>query len=184
MITSPQLMMLSTGLGFMQSYNQAKMAKLEGKQSQFFGNLEADRLLQSATARMNQGGREAQMEQYKGRVMESDAIAAMAASGGGIDPVLLAKIKQRADSNAMAAIYEAGTESSDLKYEAAMARIGGDAARTRGRAESSDIMFGAYSTALSKWPRGAAQKTGNARPAGYNWRSVANQGQRQGRGGY
>ena len=71
----------------------------------------------------NQGVRAAQVEQYKTRVVSSDATAAMAAGGGGVDPEMLAKIKMRGDYNSMSAIFDARTRAIDLRQQAGMTRI-------------------------------------------------------------
>ena len=160
LFTSPQLQMISTGMGFMQSYNNARTAKAQGETDKFMRGIEADQLLASATLRMNQGVREAENESYKGRLVHGEAVSEMAASGAEVDPLLLAKLKQRADHNTMTAIYDAQIAASDIKYRAAMTRIQGDADLQYGKTRADDIMLGAYSTAVSKWPRSAAQRVG------------------------
>lgn len=152
-VTSDNLSKLSIGLGFLNSYNNARMAKSEGKINRMFGEIEADQLLRNATLRMNQGVSEAEQERFKGEVVQSNAISQMAASGGGIDPLMLALMKTRSDYNSMSAIYDAKRGASELRMAAYSARAGAKMTEARGAVKSQDIMTGAFASALGDWPR-------------------------------
>lgn len=145
--------MISTGLGFLDSYNQSRAAKTQGEVDNVLGGIQADQLLRKATLRMNQGVHAADEEKYKGRVAVSDAIAAMAAGGSVVDPVILARLKRRSNYNAMTAIFNARQDAIDLRLKSDLARIGAGWQETAGDFKSKDIMLGATSTALTNWPK-------------------------------
>lgn len=107
-----------------EAYNQSKIIEAEGKLNETLAGIEARQMERSATQIEAAGTRAAMIEQHKTKVVSSDAIAAMAAGGGGIDPIMLARIKQRGDFNSMSAIFDARTRAIDLRYEASMTRIG------------------------------------------------------------
>ena len=109
-------------LSMSEAYNKSKIIDAEAKLNETLSGIEANQLERQAIAAENAGLRAGQVEQYKTRVISSDATAAMAAGGGGIDPEMLAKIKQRGDYNSMSAIFEARTKAIDLRYEASMTR--------------------------------------------------------------
>lgn len=96
---------------------------------------EAKQLEQQANARYAQGTREAYEAARAGDILESDAIAQMAAGGGGVDAEHLAKIKAESDYNALAALYEGETEAAGIRQKAEAVKYGGKvkqkAARTR-----------------------------------------------------
>lgn len=150
--TSDNMQRLSSGLGFLNSYNKASAARTEGEIAKTMGRIRADQLLQNARMRMNQGVREAAELRRQGEVVQSNAIAQMAASGGGIDPVMLAKIQQRADYNSMSAIYDAAQVSSKMRFDAYMSRAEGSFQAAMGRAKATDILTSAATTAIGKWP--------------------------------
>ena len=107
-----------------EAYNKSKILEAEGKLNFTLAGIEARQMERSAIGIENQGVRAAMVEQYKTRVVTSDAVANMAAGGGGIDPEMLARIKQRGDYNSMSAIFDARTKAIDLRYQADMTRIG------------------------------------------------------------
>lgn len=152
-ITSDQMQMMSVGLGFLSSYSQAQNAKSQGKVRKILGGIEAETLLKNATLRMNQGVREGQYEAYKGRVAISDTTANMVAGGSQLDPVILAKLKARADENTMAAVFDAQIDASSLRQQAIAARAGANFQARAGEMKAGDIMLSAVSTAFTNWPR-------------------------------
>jgi hypothetical protein len=109
-----------------EAYNKSKIIEATSKLDFTLAGIEARQMERQATGIEAQGTRAAMIEQHKTRMVTSDAIAAMAAGGGGIDPLMLAKIKQRGDYNSMSAIFDARTEAIDLRYQADMTRIGAD----------------------------------------------------------
>jgi len=107
-----------------EAYNQSKIIAAQSKLDSVLAGIEANQLLRQATSIENMGVKAAQIEQYKTRVVSSDATAAMAAGGGVVDPEMLAKIKQRGDYNSMSAIFDARTRAIDLRHQSRMTRIG------------------------------------------------------------
>lgn len=173
--TSDNLQKVSTGLDFLSSYNKAFQARQEGETNWMFGEISAEQLLRNATLRMNQGVREASQESYKGRVVQSDAIAQMAASGGGIDPLMLAQMKQRADYNSMSAIYDASMSAAQMRWDSQVVSMKARQAKRRGKAMERDILTGAFVTALTNWPRTGgggrlSRGAGPGRAGGYRGR--------------
>lgn len=107
-----------------EAYNKSKILEAESKLNFTLAGIEARQMERSAIGIENRGVRAAMVEQYKTRVVTSDAVANMAAGGGGVDPEMLARIKQRGDYNSMSAIFDARTQAIDLRYQADMTRIG------------------------------------------------------------
>jgi len=108
-----------------EAYNKSKILESQSKLDLVLAGIEARQMERSAISVENQGVRASQIEQYKTRSVTSDAIANMAAGGGGVDPEMLVRIKQQGDYNAMSAIFDARTKAIDLRYQADMTRIGG-----------------------------------------------------------
>ncbi len=106
-----------------QAYNQSKIIDAESKLNQTLAGIEARQIERSAISVENQGVRAAMIEQQKTRAVSSDAVAAMAAGGGGVDPEMLARIKQQGDYNSMSAIFDARTRAADMRFDANMVRI-------------------------------------------------------------
>lgn len=99
---------------------------------------EADILLDNAKSRLAAGTRQANLARHQGRVVESDAIAAMVGQGGGIDINQLAKIKARSNFNAISALFESRTQAADMSVRAASMKT--DAARNaRLRAQAAEV---------------------------------------------
>ena len=172
-----------------EAYNQSKIIEANAKLQETMAGIYADQLGRKATMMENIGVRQAQIAQYEGRVAESDATAIMAASGGVVDPTVLAKFKQRARYNSMAAIYDARMKALDLRYEAGMTRVGAKMARANAKLESAAVWREATTdvamNAIQMWGGSLSQRPSSPnRPAGYDWRNVRTQGIRQGRGGY
>lgn len=176
----------STALDYYNTYTQSKILETQGKLNETLGQIEADSLRRNATLEMNKGVRAGEIEKYKTRATMSDATAAMAAGGGVVDPEMLARIKQRGDYNTMSAVYDAQTNASTMRQQATMVEIQSKFGRSQTDARATDMRQGAFTTALSAWPRSTSQKldTPSNRPANYDWRTVAKKGKAQGRGGY
>lgn len=107
-----------------EAYNKSKILESQSKLDFTLAGIEARSLERAAIGVENLGVRAAMIEQHKTRMVTSDAIAAMAAGGGGVDPEMLVRIKQRGDYNSMSAIFDARTKAIDLRMQADMTRIG------------------------------------------------------------
>lgn len=98
----------------------------QGKASEAASKYEAEQMVQQAKARYAQGTREAQEARRRADLMESNARAAMAGSGGvATDPGAieqLSKIREVGDYNALAAMFEAESEGKGLR-QAAKSRL-------------------------------------------------------------
>ena len=94
---------------------------------------QAKQLERNAKATRAKGTRATQEGLRKGRVLESDAIAQMAAGGGGTDIKGLADLKQVTDYNALAALFEAETQAEGLDLAAKGKRMEGKMARKKGQ---------------------------------------------------
>jgi hypothetical protein len=176
-------------LSMSEAYDKSKIIDAEAKLNQTLAGIEANQLERQAIAAENVGVRAAQIEQYKTRVVSSDATAAMAAGGAVLDPEMLAKIKQRGDYNSMSAIFDARSRAIDLRYEASMTRtVAGYRAGAAGRYGDSlrrEATTGAVFNSMDLFAQAyKPKKAGVSRPAGYDYRKVASQGKAQGRGGY
>ena len=147
----------SAGLDFYGTYQNSKIEQYQGKLNEVLGEIEADSLRRKATMSENVGVHGAEAESYKGRVALSDATAAMASSGGTVDPEMLARIKQRADYNAMSAVYDARVTAIGLREQASMASIKGRFGRSMSDVKAADMRSGAITTALTEWPTSWSQ---------------------------
>lgn len=167
--TSTQIKTISAGLGLLQGYDRSKTVERQGKMNRDLANIRADQLLEDAKKRFAAGVREGAEYSRRGRVTESDAIAAMAAGGGGVDPEMLARLKQKANYNTMSAIYDSAVAASDIRNEAANVRSAGQFAKDQADIEARDIRFSSAINAFSELPLSFAQKpsVGASRPKGY-----------------
>lgn len=138
-----------------EAYNQSKIVEINAKLNETIAGIRADQLGRQATMMENIGVRQAQIAQYEGRKAESDAIAAMAASGGTVDPAVIARFKQRTRYNATAAVFDARMKALDTRFEAGMTRIGAKMHSANAALESSAIwreaVTGVATNALQMW---------------------------------
>lgn len=130
----------STGLQVMGQLQQGKAIK---KSKDF----EEAQLQQQATARYAEGTREAYEQRRRSDIVESNARAAMAASGGTTTDEAaegqLAKIGAEGDYNVLASLFDAKLDAQGLQNRAAAADYEGKLARKESR-------FKALSTVMSK----------------------------------
>ena len=145
------------------AYNKSKMVRAMSKVDETLSRIEEAQLRRAATFTENEGVKRAQIEHYKGRKLQSDATAQMAASGGVVDPEMLARIKMRSDYNAMSAVFEARIKAIDLRQQAGMTRIGAAWRRSEAKREESrirrDAITGVVMNAMSMVPASNGQKT-------------------------
>jgi len=107
----------------------------------------AQQIERNAKARRASGTRETQEGLRKGRALQSDAIAQMAAGGGAFDAgsiEQLAELKQTTDYNALTALFEAEEQAKGLDLAAKGTRIEGKMAKKKGQRKAlSTILTGA-----------------------------------------
>jgi hypothetical protein len=107
----------------------------------------AQQIERNAKAKRASGTRQTQEGLRKGRVLESDAIAQMAAGGGAFDAgsiEQLAGLKQATDYNALTALFEAEEQAKGMDLAAKSVRIEGKMAKKKGQRKAlSTILTGA-----------------------------------------
>jgi hypothetical protein len=137
----------------------AQQAK-QGKMQEEIAGRQASAREREGIARYAEGTRIAQEEIRQGRIMQSQARAAMASSGGvTTDPgavVQLGNIGAEAEYNALAALYSGKSAKTAADEDAAMMRYGGSMARRQARASAlSTVLQGATSaySSYKDWKR-------------------------------
>jgi hypothetical protein len=113
---------------------------------------EADLVLDNAKARLAAGTREAGALRHRSKVIQSDAVAAMASQGGGVDVTDLARIKSRADFSAMNAMFDARMDYSDMRVRGFSMRRD---AYTSSKFRAMAAELGAYGNLLARGSRAA-----------------------------
>ncbi len=88
---------------------------MQGLSAEEAAKFEARQLRRNALAVEAQGQRQAKEIRWQGDMLKSGDIARQAAGGGGIDTQSLAKISNMTDYNALAALYQSGTEADYLR---------------------------------------------------------------------
>ena len=124
--TSDQYKAGAAGMNLVGSYFEANRLESDAKYGRTVNNIQSRQLLRNAKARRAAGTREAQQYSYQGREIESNAINTMVAQGGTVDPLLLAKLKQRSSYNSLAALFEAETEAGALEMQSVLTKSAGE----------------------------------------------------------
>lgn len=131
---------------------------MEGNAADQAAKFEAKQIEQNATARYAQGTREVDEALREGRIVASNARAAMAASGGlASDPGAiehLAKINEEADYNALAALYSAETDVQGMQSQAAARRFEGKLAKKTSRIKALSTVISGGGDAYSSYKAG------------------------------
>ena len=109
---------VSSGFGYIESV-QVKKAK----------NAEAEQLERAAIAREAAGTNAAYDQRKVGERVQSDAIAAMAASGGVVDSDIVADLKSTTDYNVLSELFAGKTESASMALQAKMKKFEGKQAK-------------------------------------------------------
>jgi hypothetical protein len=99
---------------------------LEGAVAYHEGQITGAQLDREAVTSRAMGSRYAAEERRKGDVMLSNTVAAMASGGGGVSPTVLGDIKDRADYESLAKLFEGETEARSLESQADVARATGE----------------------------------------------------------
>lgn len=157
----------TTLLDFYGQYQSSKIYDAQGDIAETMANIEARSMERKAARTEAAGTRAAMAEQYKGRVAMSDATAAMVAQGGVVNPEQLAKLKQRADYNALSAVYDAKSAAADLRMAAGLKRIEGKFKKSQYAAQGLDVRQAATTTAIGQWPRSWNQNPNPPSTGGY-----------------
>lgn len=128
--------------------------------NRFDSERQARQMRENATQVRAAGARESTEIQYQGRVVESDAIAAMAAQGGVMDPVMLAKIKQRVDYNSLMTIFDANRTASGIESQARATEGAGRLNYLRAKEQKKVDRYAARSNLFSQVAFSAAKAYG------------------------
>ncbi len=102
---------------------------IEGRQIKKAKNAEAEQLERAAKAREAAGTNQAYDQRKLGERVQSDAIAAMAASGGVVDSDVVADLKSTTDYNVLSELFAGKTESASMKLQAKMKQFEGKQAK-------------------------------------------------------
>lgn len=109
----------------------------EGNAAEKAARFKAKQVERNAIAKRAQGTRQTQEGLRVGRKLQSDAIAAMAASGGSTTDVgaieTQAKLKQVTDVNALTALFEAEEQAKGMELAGKGIRMEGEMAKKRGQ---------------------------------------------------
>lgn len=108
---------------------EAGFGYFEGRQAKQAADAEAKQMRLAATARRAAGTQDAYEQKKIGEQVTSDAIAAMAAGGGGMVDNILADIKTTTDYNVLSALFAGEQEAKGLDYAARLKQYEGKMAK-------------------------------------------------------
>lgn len=130
------------------THMQAGGMMMRGMAEEEKGKFLSKQLKRNAAAIEAQGQRAASSERTKGSLVKSTATAQMAAGGGGVDTAMLADIQDRADYNALAAIFESETKGSALRDEAKLRLEEGRQAKRETRMAAAGTVISGLGSAM------------------------------------
>jgi hypothetical protein len=102
---------------------------IEGRQIKKAKDSEAEQLRRAAIAREATGTVQAGDQREIGAMVESNAIAAMAAGGGVVDSDIVADLKSTTDYNVLSELFASKTESASMNLQAKMKEFEGRQAK-------------------------------------------------------
>ena len=102
---------------------------IEGRQIKKAKDAEAEQLRRAAIAREATGTVQAGDQRQVGNMVESNAIAAMAAGGGVVDSDIIADLKSTTDYNVLSELFASKTESASMNLQAKMTEFEGKQAK-------------------------------------------------------
>lgn len=108
---------------------EAGFGYFEGRQAKKAAEAEAKQIELAAMARRAAGTQDAYDQKQIGEQVMSDAIAAMAAGGGGVSDNILAKIKTTTDYNVLSALFAGEQEAKGMDYAARIKKFEGKQAK-------------------------------------------------------
>jgi hypothetical protein len=135
---------------------------LEGRQAKYAADAEAKQMELAAAARRAAGTQDAYEQRKIGEQVASDAIAAMAAGGGGVSDNILADIKTTADYNVLSTLFAGEQEAKGMIYAAKLKKHEGKMAKRMATTKSLVNVGEAVGSAVA----GGAPKGGSANPVG------------------
>ena len=108
---------------------------IEGRQIKKAKDAEAEQMRRAAIAREATGTVQAGDQRKIGEMVESNAIAAMAAGGGVVDSDIVADLKSTTDYNVLSELFASKTESASMNLQAKMTEFEGKQAKRMGTAK-------------------------------------------------
>lgn len=108
---------------------EAGFGYFEGRQAKKAAEAEAKQIELAAMARRAAGTQDAYDQKKIGEQVMSDAVAAMAAGGGGVSDNILAKIKTTTDYNVLSALFAGEQEAKGMDYAAKIKKFEGKMAK-------------------------------------------------------
>ena len=108
---------------------EAGFGYFEGRQAKQAADAEAKQLRIAATARRAAGTQDAYEQGKIGERVASDAVAAMAAGGGGVSDNILADIKTTTDYNVLSSLFAGEQEAKGMNYAAKIKNFEGKMAK-------------------------------------------------------
>jgi len=102
---------------------------IEGRQIKKAKDAEAEQMRRAAIAREATGTVQAGDQRKIGEVVQSNAIAAMAAGGGVVDSDIVADLKSTTDYNVLSELFASKTESASMNLQAKMTEFEGRQAK-------------------------------------------------------
>jgi hypothetical protein len=143
----------------------------EGKSANRSARYEAEQYDNLSQAARAKGSHVAYDDRRQGRVLESDARAAMAAGGGSASDAgaleLLGKIGAETQYNSLAALFEGETEAQGYKRKADTRRYEGKLAKSAGKRKALSTVLGGASQIYSSWS--STPSTTKTRPIHTPW---------------
>ena len=131
----------------------------KGKAAEQAGNLKAAQYAKAAKASAAVGTRKSAEIRRQGAGMQSDAAAAMAASGGVTDDAgaiqTMADIEQVTDYNALSAIFEGGTKAQEQQFAGSLSKWEGKEAKRASKREAVSTVISSASKAYGMGGGGA-----------------------------
>jgi len=142
---------LTSGANLLGTFMEASGDVNAAKFDKFTSEQQARLLIRNAENRYAQGTRQAGEVARKGRGMESDAIAAMVAQGGTVDPTILAKIKAQTTQAALEAVFQGTRESGGMRLQAQSIESASAINYANAKASASRKRFGAAATLMGAY---------------------------------
>lgn len=149
--------MASSIMGMVGSHMQGGAAIGQGIAEEDKARFEAKQMRRNAIAMEAQGQRAAVAERKKGATVSSNAVAQMAAGGGGVDSKFLADIENKADYNALVALYESKSQADVMRDEAKLRISEGKAIKRNARLSA----VGSFLQSASSGSSGIASSVGS-----------------------
>jgi hypothetical protein len=156
----PAMMVAQTAMGTLGALKEGSAAYAQGKLDRSAAYEEGNQHLQNSTEALGDANRKAYDIRRQGKIMESDAVAAMVAGGGSASDAgaieHLSKVHQANEYDALSAVFEGDKRAADHRKAARSAFYSGDVAYQAGK----DAKKASYMNALTTAVGGAMKVKG------------------------